>query len=152
MAATATRNHNNDTNDRETNATGEEALRRDVMMAHLLDSLDQGKDIGHYGRLVFAIVARHFLEEDEVVAHLAKDKDFGEEEAQGLVRQVIDRGYNPPRREKILDYQSQQDFQIIPDPDDPDAGNVYRDLNFPDEVYEHISEYREAKAHAHDGE
>ena len=29
-------------------------------MAHLLDSLNDGKDIGHYGRLVFAMVARHF--------------------------------------------------------------------------------------------
>ena len=34
---------------------GVEELRKDEMMAHLLDSLDQGKDIGHYGRLVFAM-------------------------------------------------------------------------------------------------
>ena len=26
-----------------------------------------------------------------------------------------------------------------------DAGNVYRDLRFPDEVYEHINEYYEEK-------
>lgn len=26
-----------------------EDLRKDEMMAHLLDSLDEGKDIGHYG-------------------------------------------------------------------------------------------------------
>ena len=45
---------------------GEEALRNDSMMAHLLDSLGQGKDIGHYGRLVFAMVARHFMPHDEV--------------------------------------------------------------------------------------
>jgi hypothetical protein len=30
--------------------------------------------------------------------------------------------------------------------DDPDEGNVYRDLEFPPEVYEHIQEYYEAKA------
>jgi hypothetical protein len=29
---------------------------------------------------------------------------------------------------------------------DPDEGNVYRDLEFPPEVYEHIQEYHEAKA------
>jgi hypothetical protein len=32
-------------------------LRRNAMMSHLLDALDRGDDIGHYGRLVFAMVA-----------------------------------------------------------------------------------------------
>ncbi len=41
-----------------------------------------------------------------------------------------------------------QDFPIILNPDDPDSGNVYRDLKFPDDVYEHIGHYREAKAQA----
>jgi hypothetical protein len=27
-----------------------EELQKDSMMAHLLQSLDEGKDIGHYGR------------------------------------------------------------------------------------------------------
>jgi len=36
-----------------------EELRKNDMMAHLLDALDAGNDIGHYGRLVFAMVARH---------------------------------------------------------------------------------------------
>ena len=55
-----------------------EDLKKDVMMAHLLDALDHKKDIGHYGRLVFTMVARHFLTEDEVIAELAKDIDFFE--------------------------------------------------------------------------
>ena len=38
-------------------------------MAHLLDALDEGKDIGHYGQLAFAIVARYFMSEDEVVTY-----------------------------------------------------------------------------------
>ena len=60
-----------------------------------------------------------------------------------------ERGYNPPRRERILEWQSQQDFPICPNPDDPDACNVYRDLRFPDSVYEDISDYYEHKpAHA----
>ena len=79
---------------------------------------------------------------------LQKDKDFSEEQARSLVTQVQGRDYNPPRREKILEYQKQQDFPIIPNPDDPDAGNVYRDLQFPDHVYEHIQEYYEHKAAA----
>lgn len=125
-----------------------EDLQKNDMMAHLLDSLDHKKDIGHYGRLVFAMVARHFLTEDEVVTYLQKDKDFSEEQARQLYEQVQGADYNPPRREKILQYQSEQDFPIIPNPDDPDAGNVYRDLDFPEHVYEHIQDYRNHKSHA----
>ncbi len=125
-----------------------EDLKKDAMMAHLLDALDHKKDIGHYGRLVFVMVARHFLTEDEVISALAKDKDFSEAEARSLYTQVRDHNYNPPRRDKILEYQTQQEFPIIPNPDDPDAGNVYRDLNFPDDVYHHIEEYRQHKSAA----
>ena len=125
-----------------------EDMRSNSMMAHLLDSLDRGEDIGHYGRLVFAMVARHFGSDDDVVAQLRKDNDFSEDDARALVAQVTSAGYNPPKRAKILEYQAQQDFAIIPNPDDPDAGNVYKDLTFPDGVYEHIAEYREAKEHA----
>lgn len=123
-------------------------LRQDAMMAHLLDSLAKGKDIGHYGRLVFAMVGRHFLDEDELVTTLEQDKDFSEAEARALVLQVGERDYSPPRREKILQWQAEQEFPIIPDADDPDAGNVYRTLQFPDDVYEHISEYATQKAEA----
>ena len=123
-------------------------LRKSDMMAHLLDALEKGTDIGHYGRLVFAMVARHFMDEDELVNTLQKDKDFDEAQARSLVAQVQGRDYNPPRREKILQYQQEQEFPIIPNPDDPDSGNVYRDLQFPDHVYEHISEYYEQKATA----
>jgi DNA primase large subunit len=123
-------------------------LRKNQMMANLLDALEAGKDIGHYGRLVFAMVSRHFLSEDEVIDYLQKDKDFGPEEARALYQQVQGRDYSPPKREKILEWQQEQDFPIIPNPDDPDAGNVYRDLQFPDQVYEHISGYYEQKAEA----
>ena len=125
-----------------------EELRTNTMMAHLLDALDRGEDIGHYGRLVFAMIARHFGSDEDVVAALRQDKDFSEEDARALVAQVEAADYSPPKRAKILEYQAQQSFAIIPDSDDPDAGNVYRDLKFPDHVYEHIAEYREAKAHA----
>jgi hypothetical protein len=128
--------------------TTTDELRKSEMMAHLLDALDQGKDIGHYGRLVFTMVGRHFLPEDELVSLLSNDKDCSEEEARSLVHQVASRDYNPPRRERILEWQRQQDFQIIPNHDDPDVGNVYRDLTFPDGVYEDIEEYHEQKAEA----
>lgn len=127
---------------------GAAELRKSGMMVHLMDSLDAGKDIGHYGRLVFAMVARHFLPEEQVVAYLTKDKDFSDEDARSMVTQVQGRDYNPPRREKILQYQKEQEFPIIPNPDDPDSGNVYRDLQFPEHVYEHIQEYNDHKQQA----
>ncbi|MBD2534520.1 hypothetical protein H6G97_35575 [Nostoc flagelliforme FACHB-838] len=123
-----------------------EELQKNDMMTHLLESLNAGKDIGHYGRLVFAMVARHFLSEPELIEYLQKDKDFTEKEARSLYLQVQGKDYNPPRRERILQWQSQQEFPICPNPDEPDACNVYKDLQFPEEVYEHISEYHEHKA------
>ncbi|HEY9624120.1 MAG TPA: hypothetical protein V6C78_27420 [Crinalium sp.] len=123
-----------------------EELRNNDMMAHLLDALDQGQDIGHYGRLVFAMVARHFMTEEELVDYLQKDSDFSETEARALYHQVQGKDYNPPKRDRILDWQQQQEFPICPNPDDPDSCNVYRDLKFPEHVYEHISSYYEQKA------
>ena len=124
---------------------GEAELRKDSMMAHLLDSLDAGKDIGHYGRLVFAMVARHFLPHDEVLTWMTKDPDFADEDARVMLKQVEGRDYSPPKRERILEYQSKQDFAILPHPDDPDCGNLYRNLKFPDAIYKHIGHYQEQK-------
>jgi hypothetical protein len=127
---------------------GIEELRKDSMMAHLLDSLDAGKDIGHYGRLVFAMVARHFLAHDEVVAWMTKDCDFSREQAVVMLRQVEGKDYSPPKRERILEWQKEQEFPILPHPDDPDCGNLYRNLKFPEQIYEHIGHYQEEKAAA----
>lgn len=116
-------------------------LRQSGMMAHLLDALDRGEDIGHYGRLVFVMVARYFLTDEEVLQHLMKDPDCDEEKAKSIVAQVEARGYNPPKRDRILEWMSQQDFPICQDPDDRGACNVYKNLDFPPEVYEKISSY-----------
>ena len=124
-------------------------LRNDSMMVHLLDSLDAGKDIGHYGRLTFAMVARHFLPHAEVVDWMTRDRDFSEEQAQLMLKQVEGRDYSPPKRDRILDWQSQQDFPIIQNVDDPDCGNLYRNLKFPDEIYQHIGHYQEQKSESH---
>lgn len=127
-------------------------LRQSPMMTHLLDALDEGKDIGHYGRLTFAMIGRHFLDHDELINWLAKDGDTGEAKAGALVEQVEARGYNPPRREKILAWQAEQDFPICPSPDDPDACNPYVELNFPDSIFQDIEEYREERYEAHEAE
>ena len=122
-----------------------EDLRQSPMMNHLLDALDNGEDIGHYGRLVFAMIGRHFVSSDELVELLTKDRDAEEGDIRAMVQQVEEKGYSPPRREKILHWQEQQDFDICPNPDDPDACNVYNELTFPDELYEDIQEYREER-------
>ena len=122
-----------------------EALEQNSMMAHLLGALERGEDIGHYGRLVFAMVARHFMDENELASLLERNPGVTPEQARALVIQVQGRDYNPPKRERILEWQRQQDFPICPT-DDPDACNVYKDLQFPEGVYERIAEYYEEKA------
>src|SRR5438552_12290288 len=96
-------------------------LRDSPMMAHLLDALEAGTDIGHYGRLTFAMVARHFLDEEELVRLLASQPDQDETKARALILQVKGRDYNPPKRERILQWQAQQEFPICPNPDDPQS-------------------------------
>lgn len=138
--------HENRDNQDFDNANRSENLRDSPLMARLLDALEAGTDIGHYGQFTFVAVARHFMEEDEIVSLLSKQPDMGEEKARALYIQVRDHDYNPPRRERILEQQAHQEFQIIPDPNDPDMGNLYRELRFPDGLYEHINHYYEDKA------
>src|SRR6476659_6072268 len=120
-------------------------LRRSPMMAHLLEALDAGQDIGHYGRLTFAMIADRFLPREEVVAWLGKDRDCDEAEAKALVQSVEARHYNPPSRARILEWQAQQDFPICPTPDDPRSCNVYQELRFPEGIYDNINEFWEEK-------
>src|SRR3712207_3021161 len=127
-----------------------ENLQDSPMMAHLLEALEAGTDIGHYGRLVFAMVARHFMPEEKLIDLLAGQPDQDETSARALVLQVQERNYNPPKRERILEWQAQQDFPICPTPDDPQACNVYRELRFPDSIYEQIEEFWEEKARDED--
>jgi hypothetical protein len=123
-------------------------LRSSPMMAHLMDALEAGTDVGHYGRLTFAMIARHFLDEAELVRLLGQQPDHDETHARALLQQVQARDYTPPKRERILEWQAQQDFPICPTPDDPGSCNVYRELRFPDAVYEHIEEFYEERAEA----
>jgi hypothetical protein len=123
--------------------TRSENLRDSPMMAHLLDALESGADIGHYGRLTFAMIAHYFLDHAELTRLLGGQPDQDEQAARALLHQVETKDYSPPKRDRILAWQAQQDFPICPTPDDPASCNVYRELRFPDEVYEHISEYYE---------
>jgi hypothetical protein len=130
----------------EKGAKGHEQLRASPMMAHLLDALEAGTDIGHYGRLTFVMVARHFLNDEEMVELLSGQPGQDEHHVRALVLQVKERDYNPPKRERILQWQAQQDFPICPNPEDPNSGNVYRELQFPDHIYDNIEEFWEEKA------
>lgn len=121
-------------------------LRDSPMMAHLLDALAAGEDIGHFGRLTFAMIARHFIKEDEIVGLLAGQPDVDEQDVRAMLLQIQQRDYNPPKRETILEWQAQQEFPICPTPDDPRACNVYRELRFPDEIYERIGDFWRERA------
>jgi DNA primase large subunit len=123
-------------------------LRNSPTMKHLLDALERGEDIGHYGRLTFAMAAHHFMEKEELVKLLMKGGDTEEAKARALVEQVTGRDYNPPSRQRLLEWQSQQEFPICPNPDDPNACNLYRELEMPDEVYEDIAVFWEETATA----
>src|ERR1043165_678833 len=70
-----------------------EELKNEPMMAHLIDHLDSGLGIGHYGRLIFAMVARHFLEPDQLISYLEKDPECNPEQAKSLLAQVQARDY-----------------------------------------------------------
>jgi hypothetical protein len=122
-----------------------EELRQSPMMAHLMDALDRGEDIGHYGRLVMVMVGRHFMSDEELVEQLTKDRDCDEEKARSLITQVSARDYNPPKRERILEWMDQQNFPICEDAGDPNSCNVYKSLKFPPEIYDKISSYYEHK-------
>ncbi len=126
-------------------------LRSSPMMAHLLDALQAGKDVGHYGRLVFAMVARHFMNEEELTALLARQPRMSEADARAMVLQVREKDYNPPRRERILEWQKMQEFPICPDPEDPNACNVYRELRFPEDIYRNIGEFWDQRAASKEG-
>jgi hypothetical protein len=127
-------------------------LRDSPMMVHLLDALDAGTDIGHYGRLSFTMVARFFLPADEIVTLLAKQPDVDETEAKALLLDVQVHDYNPPRRSQIVQWQRRQDFPICPDADNPRACNVYDELRFPDSVYDHIQRFYEEQVEAREHE
>ena len=126
-------------------------LRESPMMAHLLDALDKGTDVGHYGRLTFVMIAQWFMDDGEITTLLAKQPDMDEGSAKAMVAEVKGHGYNPPKRDKILAWQQEQDFAICPNPDDPRGCNVYSELKFPDEVYENIGGFWEEKAEAGEG-
>lgn len=121
-------------------------LKASPMMAHLIDAIEAKQDIGHYGRLVFVIVGRYFLEESTIVKMISSQPDMGETRARALVLQAASRNYNPPSRERVIEWQRLQEFPICPTPDDPNGCNVYTELQFPEEVYENIQELWEKKA------
>ena len=89
-------------------------LRKNGMMSHLMDALAQGENIGHYGRLVFVMVARYFLPEEHLLKQLQAEPDMDEDKARALIEQVVSKGYSPPSREKVLEFQKHQEFPICP--------------------------------------
>jgi len=92
--------------------------------------------------------ARHFVDKQELVALLEQGGGIDEGQVKALVQQVDERDYNPPRRERILEWQAKQEFPICPDADDPDSCNVYQELDLPEHVFAQIQEFREQQFEA----
>lgn len=55
------------------------------MMARIIEAIDKGEDVGHYGRLVFVMVARFFLTDEEMLTLLRKRPDFDAREARIMI-------------------------------------------------------------------
>jgi hypothetical protein len=148
------KNRSNDRSNKQSNQGGQTDDYRSTnltdspMMAHLLNALEEGTDIGEFGRLTFVMVARHFLPEDEITALLDKQPDMDEKSPRALLLQVKERDYNPPKRERILQWMERQAFPICPNPEDPNGCNVYRELQFPEEIYDQINDFWEERAEA----
>jgi len=121
-------------------------LTDSAMMKHLLDALENGQDIGHYGRLTFVMVAQWFMDDDEIISLLAKEPDTSEDDARALVAEVKAHKYVPPKPNTIERWQKMQDFPIVPESSTADDCNVYEHLRFPDEVYNEIGQYWEERA------
>jgi hypothetical protein len=117
-------------------------LRKSPTMVYLMEALEQGQDIGHYGRLTFAMAAHFFLDKHELLEVLEKGTGADREDLMALVQEVEARDYNPPRRQQILNWQEQQEFPICPDAGDPSSCNLYQELDLPERVFEHIKEFR----------
>lgn len=112
------------------------------MMAQLIESMKAGVDIGDYGRLAFVMTARYFVSEAKMVSLLAGQPGMDNEIAGTFVNHILEEDYSPPTPEQILEWQVIQEYSILPDPDDPDSYNVYRQLRFPQAVYDSVGETR----------
>ena len=81
---------------------------------------------------IHALLGENGAGKTTLVKLLAKQPGQDEEKARAMLLQVKERDYNPPRRERILEWQAQQDFPICPTPEDPQSCNVYSELRFPE--------------------
>jgi hypothetical protein len=127
---------------------GRAALAASRTVARWLLALEARQDIGHFGRLAFVSIARHFLSSDELVALLARQPRWDQAKAQKLVERVRQRGYSPPTRPRLLEWQARQRYPLLDDPADPTLGNLYRELPLPDEVFREIEAFWDGSGEA----
>lgn len=125
-----------------------EDMRASAMMDRLWTDLSKGTDVGHYGRLVFCMIARHFLDEKEIIKLLGKSVPT--EEAAAMLVEVNRTNYSPPRPAKIRQWQKNQQYKIIPEDKDQSWGNVYTELQLPQEIYENVTNFYKDTKEVHD--
>jgi hypothetical protein len=125
--------------------------KRDVFtgsptMEHLTRALEEGTDIGDFGRLTFVMAGRHFMSQQELVNLLSRQPGIGEKQAWGLVNQVVEHDYSPPTREQLREWQSYQSFPIWPETVGLEACNLYAELKFPRYIFERVEPLLEKQA------
>src|SRR5690349_19493278 len=87
-------------------SAGRPALAASPTVARWLQALEAGQDIGHFGRLAFVSIARHFLSTEELASLLAGQPHSDQAKAQKLIERVCQRGYSPPTRPRLLEWQA----------------------------------------------
>jgi hypothetical protein len=95
----------------EPNPSGTDELRKDPTMAQLLDSLEAEQDIGYYGRLVFSMVARHFLSQIQIDAYLNPEAPAAAPRPIAVVPRRPAAAASP---ERILKWRRKQAVPVLP--------------------------------------
>ena len=121
--------------------SGRAALAASPTVARWLAALAAGEDLGHFGRLAFVSAARHFLTDSELVLLLAGQPRHDAGKVLKLVDRVRERGYAPPSRPRLLQWQARQRYPLLENPADPTVGNLYRELSLPDGVFSDIETF-----------
>lgn len=115
-------------------------------MEHLARALEEGTDIGDFGRLTFVMAGRHFISQQELVHLLSMQPGIGEKQARVLVSQVAEHDYSPPTRDQLREWQSYQSFPICPENVGLEACNLYAELKFPSYIFERVEPLLEEKS------
>ena len=123
-------------------------LKRNPMMRRIIQTMESGQDVGHYGRFIFTVVASYFIGEKEITDLLKRQPEIEDsEEALGFYLQVASARYVMPTSARIRAWdksEEQKNFPLIIQ-GDRNSGNLYREIPLPQQALVSVRSYwREA--------